>query len=364
MSARVLVAMSGGVDSSVAAVLLRERGYDVVGVAMRLAPKPPAGIAHRRATCCSHDDFEDARRVAERMNFPFYVVDLREDFAARVIGNFINEYLDGRTPNPCVMCNREIKFDRLWSRARALGADFVATGHYARVERGADGRYRLMRAADLTKDQSYFLFTLGQTELSRTLFPLGAMTKAEVRARARELGLANADKPESQEICFVADGDYARFVEREAPSGRIRPGRVVDSEGRILATHAGMHRFTVGQRRGLGVAAGEPLYVREIRPETGEVVVARREALRCAGLVADRVNLVDPELCREGAVEVEAKIRYRHPALPAVLSMDGAERAELRFRSPAPAVTPGQACVFYQGDEVVGGGFIERAIEG
>ena len=364
MSARVLVAMSGGVDSSVAAALLCEAGYDVVGVAMRLAPEPPPGIARRRGTCCSHDDFEDARRVAERMSFPFYVVDLREDFSARVIRNFVNEYLDGRTPNPCVMCNREIKFDRLWSRARALGADFVATGHYARIERGAERRYRLLRAADGSKDQSYFLFTLGQAELARTLFPLGAMTKAEVRVRAREIGLANADKPESQEICFVADGDYARFVEREAPRGRIRPGHVVDSGGQVLAGHAGVHRFTVGQRRGLGIAAGEPLYVREIRPANGEVVVARREDLRCAGLVASRVSLVNPELCCAGAVDVEVKIRYRHPALPATLAMDGRSRAEIRFRSPAPAVTPGQACVFYRGDEVVGGGFIDRAIEG
>src|SRR3984957_13048106 len=209
MKYRVLVAMSGGVDSSVAAALLREQDYDVVGVAMRLAPEPTAPIAKRRGTCCSHDDFEDARRVAERMDFPFYVIDLRADFAARVVDNFVSEYLGGRTPNPCVMCNREIKFDRLWSRANALKADFVATGHYALIEKGADGRFHLLRAADNSKDQSYFHFTLGQAELARTLFPLGAITKTEVRARARELGLANADKPESQEICFVPDGDCA-----------------------------------------------------------------------------------------------------------------------------------------------------------
>src|SRR5208283_1652068 len=204
MRPRVLVAMSGGVDSSVAAAIVREQGYDVVGVAMRLVPEPssPAPAA-RRATCCSHDDFEDARRVAEQMDFPFYVIDLRADFAARVVDNFVSEYLGGRTPNPCVMCNREIKFDRLWSRARALNADYVATGHYARIVQGADHRFHLLRAADETKDQSYFLFTLGQDELARTIFPLGAMTKTEVRARARALGLATADKPESQEICFV-----------------------------------------------------------------------------------------------------------------------------------------------------------------
>ena len=256
MSARVLVAMSGGVDSSVAAAILRERGYDVVGVAMRLAPESPTpAVSRRRGTCCSHEDFEDARRVAERMDFPFYVVDLRAEFGARVIDNFVSEYLNGRTPNPCVMCNREIKFDRLRERAAALGADYVATGHYARIERDPRGRFHLLRAADATKDQSYFLFTLGQLELSRTLFPLGTMTKAEVRARARELGLANAEKPDSQEICFVPDGDYARFVERAAAPGRLRPGRIVDPKGRALASHDGVHRFTVGQRRGLGLSA-------------------------------------------------------------------------------------------------------------
>src|ERR1700683_1542055 len=240
---RVLVAMSGGVDSSGAAAMLCEQGYDGVGVAMRLAPDGAAPTTKRRGTCCSHDDFEDARRVSERMGFPFYVVDLRADFGARVIGNFVSEYLAGRTPNPCVMCNREIKFDRLWSRARALEADFVASGHYARISRDGAGGYHLLRAADPSKDQSYFLFTLGQDELARTLFPLGAMTKVEVRDRARALGLANADKPESQEICFVPDGDYARFVERAAGSAELRPGSVVTADGQPLADHSGVHNF-------------------------------------------------------------------------------------------------------------------------
>jgi tRNA-specific 2-thiouridylase len=362
MSRRVLVAMSGGVDSSVAAALLCEQGYDVVGVAMRLAPDAPGPTAKRRGTCCSHDDFEDARRVSERLGFPFYVVDLRADFGARVIGNFVSEYLAGRTPNPCVMCNREIKFDRLWSRARALDADLVATGHYARISRDASGGYHLLRAADSSKDQSYFLFTMGQAELSRTLFPLGAMTKVEVRARARALGLANADKPESQEICFVPDGDYARFVERLAPEGSVREGRITDSAGKTLAEHGGIHRFTVGQRRGLGIAAGTPLYVSEIRPVSGEVVVGVRSELNSSGLIARDVDLVDPATLAAGASEVEVKIRYRHPALPARLTLASSRTAEVRFLAAGPAVTPGQACVFYRGDEVVGGGFIERAL--
>lgn len=370
MSSRVLVAMSGGVDSSVAAALLREAGHDVVGVAMRLTPESPASAARRRATCCSHEDFEDARRVAQRMDFPFYVVDLRAEFGARVIGNFVSEYLGGRTPNPCVMCNREIKFDRLWGRASAIGADYIATGHYARIERGANGRFHLMRAVDRSKDQSYFLFALGQDQLARTMFPLGAMTKANVRERARALGLANSDKAESQEICFVPDGDYARFVERAAGASRLRPGVIVDGEGRRLAPHGGVHRFTVGQRRGLGLSAPRPLYVREIRPESGEVVVGPRDDLRAAGLVARDVSLVDPAIAQEageggsGAHEVEVRIRYRHPALPALLEIEPRRRARVRFAGGGggPAVTPGQACVFYRGDEVVGGGFIERAL--
>ena len=363
MKGRVLVAMSGGVDSSVAAAILAEQGYDVIGVAMRLASESGAHATRKRGTCCSHDDFEDARRVAELMDFPFYVIDLRADFAARVMNNFVSEYLAARTPNPCVMCNREIKFNRLWERARALEADFIATGHYARIERDRVGLYHLRCAVDASKDQSYFVFMLEQEQLARTLFPLGAMTKVEVRSRARALGLANADKPESQEICFVPDGDYASFVERNGAPSAMRPGRVVDSNGRTLGGHAGVHRFTVGQRRGLGVATGEPMYVREICRDSGDVVVARREEISSAGLVAERVTLVDPALRHADPVRIEAKIRYRHRALPATLHFTDSDRAELRFDSPGPAVTPGQACVFYRGDDVLGGGFIERAME-
>ncbi|HYA34794.1 MAG TPA: tRNA 2-thiouridine(34) synthase MnmA [Candidatus Binataceae bacterium] len=360
MKRRVVVAMSGGVDSSVAAAILSEQGYDVVGVAMRLADGGDGpSYRARRGACCSYEDFEDARRVAERLGFPFYVVDMREEFENRVIGNFVSEYLAGRTPNPCVMCNREIKFDRLWERARALDADFIATGHYARIERCPCGEYRLMRAEDSSKDQSYFLFSMNQSQLSRTLFPLGAMTKADVRHRARLLELVNADKAESQEICFVADNDYAGFVERAAGDA-IRTGNVVGSNGAVLSRHNGIHRFTVGQRRGLGIAAGEPLYVREIRPGTGDVVVAPSSELRSRGLVAREVSMVrDPA---SDSIAIEARIRYRHPDIPATLRMGSDRRAEVIFDNGGPAVTPGQACVFYNGNEVLGGGFIESAL--
>ncbi|HTY55021.1 MAG TPA: tRNA 2-thiouridine(34) synthase MnmA [Candidatus Binataceae bacterium] len=362
MSARVVVAMSGGVDSSVAAAILREQGYDVVGIAMRLASQEHG--AKGRQVCCSYDDFEDARRVAERMDFPFYVVDLRAEFEARVIDNFVDEYLAGRTPNPCVMCNREIKFARLWRRAQALGAEFVATGHYARINRDSGGRFHLRRALDPAKDQSYFLFAMTQTELARTLFPLGEMTKAEVRARARSLGLANADKPESQEICFVPDRDYADLVARRADPSKVKTGRIIDGGGRVLAEHNGIHRFTVGQRRGLGVSAGEPLYVREIDPVRGHVTVGSREELTAAGLRADRVSLVDERLAAGGDREIQVKIRYRHPAIAANLKLLARDRAEVRFVTNGyPAVTPGQACVFYDHDEVLGGGFIQHALK-
>lgn len=362
MKRRVLVAMSGGVDSSVAAALLCEQGYEVVGVAMRLTPEATTAGSRRRGTCCSYDDFEDARRVAEKLDFPFYVVDLRHDFQARVIDNFVGEYLRGRTPNPCVMCNREIKFDRLWQRAAALEADFIATGHYARIECDDAGAYHLMRAVDAAKDQSYFLFNLGQDQLARTLFPIGMATKNEVRARARALGLVNADKPESQEICFVPDGDYAGYVERTAPA-LTRPGRIVGQGGAVLGHHDGIHRFTIGQRRGLGISSEAPLYVRAIDPNTADVEVAARDLLNAKGLVAEQVHLVAGANTAE-QFKAEVKIRYRHPVIPGTIRLTERTRAEIWFERAGPAITPGQACVFYRGDEVLGGGMIQRALEG
>jgi tRNA-specific 2-thiouridylase len=363
--ARAVVAMSGGVDSSVAAAILREQGYDVIGIAMRLAPEAAAS-AGARASCCSVDDFEDARRVAELLDFPFYVIDLRDQFRRGVIDYFVKEYVGGRTPNPCAMCNREIKFGLLWERARALEADCIATGHYARIVRGANGRQRLLRARDGAKDQSYFLFNLGVDELERTIFPLGEMSKDEVRRRARELGLRNANKPESQEICFVQSHNYADYVSAQVAPGLIRAGTIVDSNGRKLGTHEGIHRFTIGQRRGLGIASTEALFVREVRLETGEVVAAPKHQLFSKGLFASQVRLVDPALTGRVNIPVEVKIRYRHPAVAATLSTFETQseglRAEVLFQREYPAVTPGQACVFYDGDEVLGGGFIDRSM--
>jgi len=352
---RVVVAMSGGVDSSVAAALLRDAGYDVIGVSMLLASEPAATVRAGQG-CCSLEDFRDARRVAERLGVPYYVWNLADAFRAKVQDVFVREYVRGRTPNPCVLCNQDLKFDELWRRAGALGAEFVATGHYARIATGADGRPRLRRARDAAKDQSYFLFGLTAAQLARTLFPLGELTKDEVRAVARRLGLPVADKPESQEICFVPDRDYARFVERRAA---VLPpaGDVVDEDGRAVASHAGIHRFTIGQRRGLGLAGGPPRYVTAIDAEHATVHVGGRAALDAVGLVAEDVRWIAAPV-----VEAAVRIRHRHAPVAARRRALDDGRIEVRFRSPVAAVTPGQAAVFYDGDEVVGGGWIAAAI--
>jgi tRNA-specific 2-thiouridylase len=353
--------LSGGVDSAVAAALLVEAGYEVIAISMLLA----GNTEGRDGGCCSIDDFQDARRVAEQLGIPYYVLNLKEAFRSRVIDVFTDEYLRGRTPNPCLLCNRDLKFDLLWQRACELEAHFVATGHYARVEYDqTTNQYQLLRGVDQRKDQSYFLFTLSQAQLARTLFPVGHLTKSEVRDKARALGLNLAEKPESQDICFVPDGNYARFIEERlvaTQQQRVTAGEIVDEEGRVVGTHDGIHRFTIGQRRGLGVGGfTEPRYVTHIDPQSGRVSVGEKKQLMTRGLVANGVNwVIGPQ---EVEVTASVKIRYRHPMIPARIVPGNNGKAEVWFQQSYPAVTPGQAVVFYDKNRVLGGGWIERAL--
>ena len=357
---RIVAAMSGGVDSSVAAALLAAEGHDVVGLSMQLYDQREGEAAF--GSCCTLDDLHDARRVAARLGIPHYIVNFEHEFERHVVAPFVADYRAAHTPIPCVHCNGDLKFHRLLDRARGLEADGVATGHYARVERRAGGegtggaRHVLRRARDRGKDQSYFLFTLTQDQLARAHFPLGELTKDEVRDYARARGLAVADKPDSHEICFVADGDYAAFVERRAGEPP-RPGAVKDAGGRVLGRHGGVHRFTVGQRRGLGLASPVRLYVTSLDAESGTVTVGPREALERTALTASRVNWISKPPA--AGQRVAAQIRHRHPEAPArVWPLDDA-RARLEFDGPQAAVAPGQAVVLYDGDEVLGGGWID-----
>ncbi len=353
---RIVAAMSGGVDSSVAAALLADEGHDVVGLSMQLYDQREGG--QQFGSCCTIDDLHDARRVAAQLGIPHYIVNFERQFDEQVVSRFVREYTAARTPIPCVRCNSDLKFTTLLERAHGLDAPTVATGHYARVERSANGTYLLKRGVDASKDQSYFLFGLTQAQLACARFPLGARRKPEVRAYAEARSLPVAHKPDSHEICFVPDGDYAAFVARRAPDA-LRPGRIVDSAGRTLGRHAGVHRFTVGQRRGLGISGPVPLYVTELDATSGRVTVGPRQALEQSTLRAGAVNWIAGR-APSGPLQMAAQIRHRHPAAPARVSVLEDGTAHVEFDDPQPVIAPGQAVVFYDGATVLGGGWIER----
>jgi tRNA-specific 2-thiouridylase len=365
-STPIAVAMSGGVDSSTVAALLARQGHAVVGLTMQLWNQrrlPELSGEGATGRCCSLDDVYDARRVAEQIGIPYYVVNFEQQFEEQVVKPFVAEYLAGRTPIPCTLCNNYIKFDRFLDMADSVGARQIATGHYARIRYDeASGRYQMLRGRDESKDQTYFLFGLTQTQLARTLFPLGELTKPEVRELAGSLGLAVAVKPDSQEICFVPNGDYAAFMnaylkETGVEPGRIR-GEIVSTDGRRLGEHEGVHRYTVGQRKGLGIAAPEPLYVIATDPQTQRVVVGNNDDLLRQSFFAKDVNWISIATPTH-PIRARVKIRNKHTGADAVVQAHGLHRVEVTFDDPQRAVTPGQGAVFYQDDLVLGGGWIE-----
>jgi tRNA-specific 2-thiouridylase len=349
--------MSGGVDSSAAAALLLEQGFDVIGITLKLWPQDC--ISRAEDKCCGPQAVSDARSVCHRLGIPFYLVDESGDFQSKVIGYFAEEYRAGRTPNPCVMCNQHLKFGTLAQRARQLGAKWVATGHYARLEHTPD-RTLLRRGLDLAKDQSYFLFSLRQDQLRNLLFPLGELSKSGTRDIAREASLKTADKEESMEICFVPDNDYGGFLKK---SGLVQShqGDIVDQSGKVLGQHEGIEFFTIGQRRGLRLSSPHPLYVVSLDAKTNRVVVGEDVALLCEEFMVDRTNWI-PWDNPDNPIEATAKIRYNHPGTPATITPQQNGSARVKLHVPQRAVTPGQACVFYQDDLVVGGGWIRQPL--
>ena len=359
MASRVVVGMSGGVDSSVAAALLVERGFDVVGVTMRVWSGAVGEGPQRFGACCGSEAVDDARRVARTLGIPYYVLNMEAEFTRAVVDRFTEAYRRGRTPVPCVACNADLKFGSLLARARAWDAQAVATGHYARVTRDeATGRYLLWRGTDSHKDQSDFLWPLTQSQLAAAHFPVGELDKSEVRAYARGLGLATADKPESQEICFVPDDDYRGFLRRRDPS-LFTPGPIVDTAGAVLGVHAGVAAYTIGQRKGLGVTAGTPLYVVDIDADANRVTVGTPAALERDRLVATDVNFIACDPPRE-PMRVQARIRHSHRPAGATVQARAQGRADVVFDEPQRAITPGQSVVWYRDDLVVGGGVISR----
>ncbi|EOT26859.1 tRNA (5-methylaminomethyl-2-thiouridylate)-methyltransferase [Eubacterium sp. 14-2] len=354
---KVAVGMSGGVDSSVAAWLLKEQGYEVIGVTMQIWQQESEQVQEEQGGCCGLSAVEDARRVAAMLDIPYYVMNFRAEFQKNVIDYFTEEYLRGHTPNPCIACNRYVKWEALLKRSMAIGADYIATGHYARIRQLPNGRFALQKSAAEGKDQTYALYNLTQQQLARTLMPVGDYTKQEIRAMAEKIGLRVADKPDSQEICFIPDQDYAGFIERERKGAVPPPGNFVTEDGKVLGRHKGITHYTIGQRKGLGIALGVPIFVTELRTETNEVVLGTNDQVFGTELYGDRLNFMSiPELY--GELEVTAKIRYNHKGAPCTIQKAGDDRVFCRFHEPVRAITPGQAVVFYDGDIVAGGGTI------